>query len=461
MKVFSALYLSIAFAGFLVAGTRNDVANAQSGTQTDLRKLTIAQSGHAHDQTKHKSDGHYDKDGHSHEGQSTKPKKDTSVPEDHAKKDHDHEHRKQTAGNGKDEQGHEEHDEGVKLTPDQMKEFGVFTARVGPGSIAMTITRPAEVKFNENLVAHVVPRVSGIVESALISEGDAVKEGQVIATLDSRELAEAKAVYLAAIERQALAKENYERERTLQRKKITSLKSYSASKTKLAEARIAVRTAEQKLHALGFDEEAVKTFVNSKETNLTRYTMRAPLGGIVIERHLVRGESVKTNQKAFTIVDVSSVWIDISIYPRDLPYVRTGQTILIKTDTGLEVPGEIAFVSPNVSEATRTATARVILNNRKIHLQPGLFVKAIIAISKKAVHIRIPKSALQNQDGKQVAFVSESGKFESRPVKLGLQDGTYAEVISGLKVGETVVVKGAFVIKSQMSKASFGHGHSH
>ncbi len=408
-----------------------DRGNTWSGQQSNIRRLRVAESGHAHEENAGKADDHGTKDAH-------------ATKDAHSEKD-----------------GREEHGEGVKLSPEQMVEFGVKTASVGPGPIATTITRPAEIKFDENLVAHVVPRVSGIVEAVTIAEGDTVKEGQVIATLDSRELAEAKATYLAALERFSLAEENFERERTLQRKKITSAKAYSASKTKLAEARISVRTAEQKLHALGFDDQAVKAFAKSTDVNFTKYTMRAPLSGIVIERHLVRGESVKTNRKAFTIVDISSVWVDISIYPRDLPFVSDGQAVIIKTDGGMEVPGTIAFVSPNVSESTRTATARIVLNNSKIQLQPGLFVKAIISVSKKEALVRIPKSALQNQDGKQVAFVSEGGKFEARPVQLGQQDTTYVEVASGLKAGETVVVEGAFVIKSQMSKASFGDGHNH
>ena len=466
----------------------------ETGQRTMIGKRT-AEAGHVHDDgsshkedepsaastsgseptsSKPSSDDHKGKDGHDHSGHGhngpkDKAKKSTSEPHGHSKNGHDHE--KESSAKVGDDHAHEEkngdghgdedHEESVALSLEQMREFGVETAKTGPGPIATIISRPAEVKFNENFVAHVFPRVSGVVETVTITEGETVQEGQVIAQLDSRELAEAKAAYLAALERHALAKENFDREESLQRKKITSVKSLSTSKTTLAEAGIALRSSEQKLHALGFDEASVNQLTNSPDTNLTRYTMRAPLGGIVIERHLVRGESVRTDSKAFTIADASTIWVDISIYPRDLANVRAGQTVLIKTDNDIEVTGKIEFISPHVSEATRTAKARVVLANPEPRLSPGQFVKAEIAISRKAASVRIPNSALQSQDGKPAVFVAESGKFEPRLVEVGQQDSTYAEVVSGLKVGETVVVDGAFVIKSQLSKESFGDGHNH
>lgn len=411
-----------------------------------------------------KKDSH-DHSQHGHNGPKDKPEKATREPRGHSKKEHDHSTEKTTKREDEhgdaDASGHKEHDEGVKLSKKQMHEFGVRNATIGPGQIATIISRPAEVKFNENFVAHVFPRVSGVVQSVSASEGEMVQERQVIAQLDSRELAEAKAAYLAATERYTLAKENYEREESLQRKKITSAKSLSTSKTKLGEARIALRSSDQKLRALGIDEVSVSQITNSDHTDFTRYLMRAPLGGIVIERHLVRGESVKTDSKAFTIADVSTIWVDISIYPRDLPNVRSGQTVVVKTNNGKEVTGKIEFVSPHVSEATRTAKARLVLDNSNSLLKPGQFVKAEIAISNTAAAVRIPKSALQNQNGKSVVFVADAGRFEARPVEVGEQDSTYVEVVSGLKAGETVVVDGAFVIKSQLSKASFGDGHNH
>ncbi len=441
---------------------KEDDAASGNKAASELTKSEAAPDDHK------KKDGH-DHSEHGHNGPKDKPEKATHEPGGHSEKGHDHGNEKTVkdddehghADGGADAPGHEEHDEGVRLSKKQMDEFGVRNATIGPGQIATIIIRPAEVKFNENFVAHVFPRVSGVVQSVSASEGETVQERQVIAQLDSRELAEAKAAYLAATERYTLAKENYEREESLQRKKITSAKSLSTSKTKLGEARIALRSSDQKLRALGIDEVSISQITNSAQTDFTRYIMRAPLGGIVIERHLVRGESVKTDSKAFTIADVSTIWVDINIYPRDLPNVRAGQVVVVKTNNGQEVNGKIEFVSPHVSEATRTAKARLVLDNSNSLLKPGQFVKAEIAISKTAAAVRIPKSALQNQNGKSVVFVADAGRFETRPVEVGQQDSTYAEVVSGLKAGETVVVDGAFVIKSQLSKASFGDGHNH
>ncbi len=417
-----------------------------------------------HDEAGHK---HNEDEGKDHSGEQHEGHKDHDDHKDH--RDHKGHSKsnatnighKETSSVDKEHGDHAEHGEGVKLTPEQMQEFGVATASAVAGPISTTIIRPAEVKYNEALLAHVVPRVAGIVATVHIAEGENVTEGQVVATLNSRELADAKAGYLAAIERNALAKSVFDREQTLQRKNITSEKAFLAAKTALAETRISMRASKQKLHALGFDQEAIEKFTKAGEANFTLYTMRAPLTGTVVQRHLVRGESVSTNRDAFTIADVSSVWVDISIYPRDLVSVKAGLPVHIRTDAGLEVPGSISFVTPNLSEKTRTAVARVVLENKDMSLRPGMFVRGEIHIEQQNATVRVPKVSLQTHEGKDVVFVAENGIFEARQVRLGKRDSEFVEVVSGLTAGETIVSQGAFLIKSQLSKASFGDGHNH
>ena len=382
---------------------------------------------------------------------------------------HDHANEKAGGGHAKDD-GHDHgqggeggHSDAVKLTNEQMEEFGVETEPVVGGSLAVTIVRPAEVQYDLDRFAHVVPRVAGIVRSVSVKQGDKVETLEILAVLESRELAEAKAGYLAATERFALAEDNFDREQTLQKKKITSEKAFFAARSEFAEARIALRLAEQKLRALGVDKERLKQVKTEPETDLTTYVMRAPLGGVVVNRHLVLGESVATDREAFVIADVSQVWVDISIYPKDLIKVSAGLPVRIETENGngMAIVGKIAHITPNVSEETRTAKARVVLDNQQMRLRPGMFVNAVIDISTTDVAVRIPKSALQNHEGKEVVFVSGSGKFEPRPVKLGRRNGEFVEVVSGLAPGEIIAAKGSFVIKSQLSKESFGDGHNH
>ena len=358
-------------------------------------------------------------------------------------------------------EGHDDHGS-VEMTKAQMERFNVRTAAVSGGPIPVIIERPAEVVFDENRLAHVVPRVAGIARTIEAAEGDEVAEDDILAVLESRELADAKASYLASLERLALAEENFGRAESLIDKRIVSERTHLAAKTDYAEARINLRSARQKLLALGIGENRLKEITEEVDVDLTKYAMRAPLSGTVVTRHLTRGESVPTDREAFIIADVSIVWVDISIYAHDLERVEAGQKVTIITDGGVEVEGSIAFVAPDVSEETRTANARVVLENTTMRLRPGMFVTARIALVDEPADLRVPATALQVHEGQDVVFVrNEDGKLRPQPVTLGRRNGSYVEVLAGLRIGDTVVTEGAFVVKSQLAKSKFDDGHNH
>jgi cobalt-zinc-cadmium efflux system membrane fusion protein len=425
-------------------------------------------SGHVHDEGK--AAGSSEADGHAegaHGGQedpdhgeeAKQTPDDKSSPSD-AEGHEDHEGHQDDDGH----KGHDEHDDhgSVDLTPDQMDAFDVRTATVSGGPISVTIERPAEVVYDENALAHVVPRVAGIARTINAAEGDEVAEGEVLAVLESRELADAKAAYLASLERLALAKENFARADALIDKRIVSAKAHLEAKTDYAEARINLRNARQKLFALGIGESRLNEIAEEDEADLTEYVMRAPLSGTVVARHLTRGESVPTDREAFVIADVSSVWVDISIYAHDLEQIEAGQTVTVVTESRLEAEGKIAFVTPNVSEETRTANARVFMANKPMRLRPGMFVTARIAVIEDPAEVRVPAAALQNHEGRDVVFVKdEEGRLNPRPVTLGRRNSHYVEVLAGLRTGDTVVTDGAFIVKSQLAKSGFDDGHNH
>ena len=366
-------------------------------------------------------------------------------------------------GGRDDHDDHSDHgsDGVVKLTPELMREFGVTTERAAPGTITDSIKRPAEISFNLNRYAHVVPRVAGIAKSINASEGDAVKPGQILAVLDSRELAELKEAYLAARERLQLAREDFERIEGLRQQGVVSEKSHQSSRTAYAEARIAMRSAKQKLNSIGVRDQTLDDIAKEPDSVLTQYTLHAPMGGMIVNRHLVQGELVTSDREAFTIADMSSVWVDISLYSYDLQTVRSGQQVTIETETGQIAQGQIAFVSPDVSEQTRTAIARVVLSGASQNFRPGMFVNAEIAIAETEVKLRVPNSALQVLDGEEVVFVLEGEEFRPTPIVVGKRNGRFVEVVSGLERSEEYAASGAFTIKAQLSKANFDDGHNH
>lgn len=384
-------------------------------------------------------------------------------------------HADQAQGHKEKKSGHEGHDdhaepagedahgdEVVRLSAADLKEFGIELATAKTGALDQLIELPGEIVLNSDALAHVVPQVQGIVREVRKSIGDSVKAGEVLALIDSRELADAKAAYLAAAEREKLAQANYSREERLWQKKVTSEQEYLNAKQALAESRIGRNAAEQQLHALGFSETYLKQLPQHPDTTYTRYEIRAPFAGTIIEKHLTLGESVSADAEVFTIADLSSVWVDINVYQKDLTQIRKGQTVSILIGHGIPtVPGKVAWVGPLVGEATRTAKARVILANPDGTLRPGLFVTAQVAVGNTAAGIVVPKSALQTFEERTVVFVKDEDGFEPRPVQVGRETATQVEILSGLQAGQTYVSKGAFTLKSQLSKGAFGDGHNH
>jgi cobalt-zinc-cadmium efflux system membrane fusion protein len=405
----------------------------------------------------------------SHKENAAKTASQTPSPDD---KDHSanedkhagHDDRGEEEADHAGEEGHDEHgeEEVVRLSAAELKEFGIELATAAAGSLDQYADLPGEIVLNADRLAHVVPRVPGIVREVRKSVGDAVKAGELMAVVESRELADAKAAYLAAGEREKLALANFEREERLWRKKVSSEQEYLDARQALAETRIARNSAEQQLHALGFSDAYLKALPEHPDATYTRFEIRAPFAGTVIEKHLTLGENLTAEAAVFTIADLSTVWVDINVYQKDLAQIRKGQTVVIEIGHGIpQVSGEIAWVGPLVGEATRTAKARVVLANPEGVLRPGLFVTARVAVGSSAAGIVVPKSALQTFEDRKVVFVQDEDGFEPRPVRTGRQNATHVEILSGLEAGQTYASKGAFTLKAQLSKGAFGDGHNH
>jgi cobalt-zinc-cadmium efflux system membrane fusion protein len=292
--------------------------------------------------------------------------------------------------------------------------------------------------------------------------GDQVRAGELLAVLESRELADAKAEFLAARERLTLAQATFEREEALWQKKVSSEQDYLDARQNLAEARITQNSAEQKLHALGLSDASLDDLPRHPDVTYTRYEIRAPFAGTLIEKHITLGENVKEDAGVFTIADLSTVWVDINVYQKDLASIRKGQTVVLETGHGIpDVTGVINWVGPMMSEATRTAKARVILPNPGGLLRPGLFVTARVAVASETVAIRVPKTAVQTIEGQTVIFIQDEDGFEPQPVQTGRESADQVEITAGLAEGQTYVSQGAFTLKAQLSKGAFGDGHNH
>lgn len=343
----------------------------------------------------------------------------------------------------------------VEMSDATMRSNGIELATAGPAVIRSEVTLPGEIIFNEHHIVHVVPRLPGMVLSIERHHGERVKKGEVLAVMESAMLAELRSQYLLARRRQTLAQTIFDREEQLWQEKITAKQDYLTAQQQREEAGIAIQLAAERLRALGVQPESA---LSGK--NLARYEIRSPISGIVIDEAIVRGEAVKEDKTAYIVADISTVWAAVRVFPGNLHQVHVGQRAVIRANAyDLTREGKVTYVTTLLDEQTRTALARVQLDNQDEQWRPGMFVKADLQVEAVEVPVAVSLEAIQTLDGQSVVFGRYGEYFEMRPLKLGRSDNQMAEVVEGLLAGESYATRNSFVIKSELGKAGATHDH--
>jgi RND family efflux transporter MFP subunit len=181
----------------------------------------------------------------------------------------------------------------------------------------------------------------------------------------------------------------------------------------------------------------------------------SPIAGVVIERPAVLGQTVEPSSDLFTVVDLSSVWVEVDVYEKDIPRVAIGQPVAVAVTAFPEAAfsGRVSFISPTVDETTRTIRVRCQVANSAGQLRPEMFVQARIQAERRAGGALVPESAIQEDQGKQFVYVAlGKGRFKRRNVTLGGRIDSHHEVIAGLQPGDRVVTTGSFLLKSEELK---------
>lgn len=194
--------------------------------------------------------------------------------------------------------------------------------------------------------------------------------------------------------------------------------------------------------------------------SLSVYEMRAPISGTVIDRQISLGEYASEQKPAFTVADISTVWVDLSVYRRDLPRVKLGDTVVIDIgDGGKPIEAKISYISPVGSSDTQSALARAVVSNDELRLRAGLFISAKLILTAKEVPVVVKAEALQTVENRNVVFVRNGAKFEVRDVELGSRDPEQVEIVFGLLEGDKYAAKNSFIIKAELAKGSASHEH--
>ncbi len=340
--------------------------------------------------------------------------------------------------------------------PDEMLEnIGVEIHIAGPAMIKPTLKLPGEIVFNPNSIVQVVPRAPGLVVAVNYEPGQQVRKGEVLAVIESQVLADLRSQLRAAQRRLVLARITHEREKQLWEEKISAKQDYLAAQLALNEAEIALDLASEKLHALG-----VQPTTDMQAKNLTRYEIRAPISGLIVARAVALGTALKDDVTIFTVADMSTVWAEITVYPKDLGVIRLGQKATVRaTALDAESAGVVSFIGALVGTQTRTAKARVIVDNKEGHWRPGMFLNVELVAEEVEVPVAVSVDAIQKLHDWSVVFGRYGKYFEARPLKLGRSDGRMVEVLKGFAAGEQYAAGNSFAIKADLGKAGATHVH--
>lgn len=343
----------------------------------------------------------------------------------------------------------------LEMTDEMLKTIGVEIQTAGPATIQSTLNLPGEIVLNPDRMVQVVPRLPGVVITVNFEIGQRVKKGQVLAVVESQILADLHSQYIASQKRLALAQTVYEREKLLWEEKISAKQDYLAAQLALNEARIASDLTSEKLRALGVQPKA-----GLQAKDLTRYEILAPISGLIVSRTIALGAALKDDVTIFTLADMSTVWATITVYPKDLTFIKVGQKTSVKAIAyDVEGNGAVSYISPLIGGQTRTATARAILDNQDGRWHPGMFVNVELISDEAKVPIAVSTLALQTFRDRTVVFGRYGNYLEARPLELGRSDGKMVEVMKGLSAGELYASGNSFAIKADMEKAGTTHDH--
>lgn len=414
--------------------------------------VLLLYSCHDHDHKGHKHGGH-DHKGH---------------------KGHDHKshgsHKEHGSHKGHDDHKKKEHTGEIKLNRAALKQVKIGTVKVEVRTLGVQqIAAVGRVTLPPSKISKVGSRVEGRILRWFVKMGQRVRRGQALALIDSPAVGRARANYLRRSAFYRLTKIEYKRTKGLKRTGLASAKRLLAARVALQRAEINFRSARAQLRILG-----VSVSSKRKIDKITgRFVLPAPSAGEVTSKSQALGAWVNPQSAILQIEDRKQVWVLLEVYARDVPYVRIGQKVHFY-GPGLHqhLQGKISYMASRFDHGAQTLEVRVVLPNSQGKLRPNQFLYALIDGGPKAKQpsrgikaLLIPEDAIQRIGQGQVVFVvgDEPGHYQVRTVVTVEAPRGQVRVLYGLKPGEVVVVKGSFILKSELMRASLegGHGHAH
>jgi membrane fusion protein, heavy metal efflux system len=414
-----------------------------------------------------------------------------------------------------DEHGHSDSKE-IALEPETLKAAGIEIEGVTQRPAIALLRVTGTVETNQQQTQQVTPLVGGRVERVNVSIGDRVRAGSVMAVIASPQIAQLHGKLHEAETHLALAERNLQRvqrsenrvavlqakakldeaDATLKRvKRLIELgvgagKDLIAAETahktakaeyefqsnislnkELQEARAAVETSRvdvahirDEIRSLGAPVPVGEQHSHDRDTSLI--ALRTPASGTVTERLVNPGAGIEAGRPLFTISNLSTVWVIANVAESQIGQLRIGTPAEIRATGSQSISGRVDYIDPQLNEETRTARVRITVANPEERLKAGMFVEIGFqtnTATTEGEELVVSTEAVQQLGERSVVFLpkeNELGHFEAREVELGGEVEGYRRVLSGLKLGDKVVTKGSFTLKTQMLKGEMGdHDH--
>lgn len=331
----------------------------------------------------------------------------------------------------------------VSLSPTQRVMANVATVAAKSGTLSKEINAVGIVQYDQTRQAKVTAWIAGRIDKLNVNAvGALVSKERPVAEIYSPDLVATQQEYLLAVKSRDQLKNS----------PITSIAQNGEG---------LVASARQRLLLFGVKESQILELEKAGKPNI-RLPIYTPLSGVVIEKLVQQGQYVNTGEVLFNIADLSRVWVEIDVFENEVPYVRVGQQVEIRSsaDQHVRSSGRISFVYPFHDPKTHTVKARVEMANPGAILKPDMFVNAIIKIPL-VKGIIVPITAIIDTGKRQVVWVETTpGMFEPRDVQVGERVDDKVQILAGLKQGDKVAVSGGYLIDSE-SQLKGGGGTDH
>ena len=328
--------------------------------------------------------------------------------------------------------------------------IGLTTAKVTFADLHQTVEINARVELPWNQQAMITSLVPGKIDRVLVRPGETVTAGQELARVVSMELESLQLAMLQAASEADLAERLVQQRRSLDAEGVIAGKTLLEAEATLAQKTAELRVAEEKFQALGINGETLKA-IRTNGQPLRFVSIRSPITGVITHADVRMGQVVKTTDHLYHVVDPSRVWIVGEVLESEVRHLGKGQpaTACFAAYPEKQFTGVIDHVRLKMDRRTRTQSVVIAVDNREGLLRPGMFGRVGIAVRVAKEAIVCPADAIiKSRTGTYVLVERTPGKYENRPVKLGLAKGKQVEVLEGVFPGDKVVITGAYLLAS-------------